>query len=125
MSPAPDGTVSIKEVSWEEIKAAGGAKGWYYPQTYISQWMPFYRPVHRNIISFFILLTFVILIAGIIFSVVMGDWAYLLVILGSFVSWKLNRYFLKRFFLVNMSKNEAFYNRVRDTEMADIVKVLL
>ena len=91
MSPAPDHTVFIKEVSWEDIKEAGGAKGWYYPQNYISQWMPLYRPAHRNIISLFIGLALISLAMGVILPIIIGDWWFLLIVVGALVSWKLNR----------------------------------
>jgi hypothetical protein len=125
MSSGSDNTLYIREVSWEDIQEAGGAKGWYYPQNYVSQWMPLYKPIHRNIITLFILLAIILFVTGLIMPFVTGDWSYLWAILGSFISWGINRNFLKRFFLINLSENEAFYNQVRNSDMADIVKVQL
>jgi hypothetical protein len=100
-------------------------KGWVYPKRNVSPFIPRFSKPQRAAINFYGWIALAMLIGGFVLPFVLSSWWWALLVPGGIACWRANRQSMEQFFIENLTTSQAFYDLVRTTEMAQLVKVVV
>ena len=125
MTDLPEGT-PIKQISWNQLQQVQDKiDGWIYPRRNITPFISGFSRTQQIALGLYSNGAVVMFVAGLALPFFLDSWWWLLLIPGAVYVWKANRKSMEQFFLENLIKNQTFYDAIRETEMGNIVKIVL
>ncbi len=125
MTDLPEGT-PIKQISWDQLQQVQDKfDGWIYPRRALTPFISRFSITQQMALGLYSNGAIIMFVAGLALPFFLDSWWWLLLIPGAVVVWKANRKSMEQFFLKNLSENQAFYDAIRETEMGNIVKIVL